>query len=409
MIDVDRHIKYYWERLLGSVDVEERFVDPNCAEHCMRASTFLKYLDLEPLMPVLNKYYKVKEDEETYPRRAMFKALLWRRIKGLKWYTKLHKELITHPEEAKELGFKEEAGEIAIPSARSLNHFEGTRLGLDGLNELFTALSKLVVKKGKTLGMEIGRQTTVDSIPIETVANDSEGVWNEHYKLKMAKLHVVADLKENIPLSKAISSGTSGDGEQFTQLYNDAKTIVGERVMEEMWFDGSYTSNEILAWMHTEGIRAYYHITTSWNLVSFKHCYRGRFYYFSPEQEIEWQYQKLWKKPYFKRDCTLEYKMKCLITEGINEPVAMFYRNARLLEYEESPEGVLEVYNVRASHREGFHGYLKEQYHLEQHNSKGLKQLDRHLTGTLVTVLAVALTRLQQGISQNLISIAHLT
>jgi hypothetical protein len=34
---------------------------------------------------IINKYYIEKEGDETYPRRAMVKTVIWRKIKKLKY------------------------------------------------------------------------------------------------------------------------------------------------------------------------------------------------------------------------------------------------------------------------------------------------------------------------------------
>jgi hypothetical protein len=59
---------------------------------------------------------------------------------------------------------------------------------------------------------------------------------------------------------------------------------------------------------------------------------------------------------------------------------------------------------------EGINSYLKDHLEVETHvNGKGLKNIDLHVTKCCITLLAVALTRMQKGIKENLSSVAYLT
>ena len=101
--------------------------------------------------------------------------------------------------------------------------------------------------------------------------------------------------------------------------------------------------------------------------------------------------------------------MQCLIEEEIYEPVAMYFRNDYMQEYEECPEGVLDVYH-RRNGSEGINSYIKEHLGLETHISgKGMRNIDIHITECCIALLAVVLIRLQHGIKENLTSIAYLT
>jgi len=101
--------------------------------------------------------------------------------------------------------------------------------------------------------------------------------------------------------------------------------------------------------------------------------------------------------------------MKYLVKKGVHEPVAMYFRNPCVAAYEECPDGVLDVYHQR-NHSEGVNSYMKEYLGLETHiNGKRMKNIDLHVTECCIVLLAVALTRLQNGITKNLSSVAYLT
>ena|SRR5665811_403354 len=123
--NVDKQIKSYWNKFIGLTDAKyEEFADAT-SENSVRASKFLEGLDLDPIMPEINNHYVVKEGVETYPRRAMVKAFIWRNINTIKYYTKEERHLETHLDEALELGFNiDQDGNIIVPDHETLRHFE---------------------------------------------------------------------------------------------------------------------------------------------------------------------------------------------------------------------------------------------------------------------------------------------
>jgi len=143
--------------------------------------------------------------------------------------------------------------------------------------------------------------------------------------------------------------------------------------------------------------------------VVYEHRFNGKTHAYMPEEEINYLYRKFWEKPDYKIDATLEYMMQYLVKKGIYEPVAMYFRNSYMREYEECPEGVIDVYNMRNCN-ESINSYLKNYLGAETHvNGKGMKNIDLHVTMCCLVLLAVALTRLQHGIKENLSSVAYLT
>jgi hypothetical protein len=100
---LDRQIKSYWDKFIGLTDKDEQKFTDATSDHSVRTSKFLEGFDLEPIMPELNKHYSVPEGVETYPRRAMFKAMIWRKNRKIKYYTRTENHLNNHPDEALEL------------------------------------------------------------------------------------------------------------------------------------------------------------------------------------------------------------------------------------------------------------------------------------------------------------------
>ncbi len=79
--NVDRYVKTYWNKFIGLTDTNENEeIADATSENSVRASKFLEWLNLDPIMPELNKYYSVPEGKEDFPRRAMFKAMVWKKL-----------------------------------------------------------------------------------------------------------------------------------------------------------------------------------------------------------------------------------------------------------------------------------------------------------------------------------------
>ena len=410
--NVDRHVKTYWDKLkfIGLSNAkEDEFTDATC-ENSIRTSKFLEELNLDPIMPELNRHYSVSEGEEMYPRRAMFKTVVFRKIKKIKYYTRTQRYLDNYPDEAIELGFNMDlSGNVIVPDHETLRHFEKIRLGNEAMDVIMELFCIKVVEAGNNLGLRIGENTGTDSTPIET-PHDPVGTYNGHYKKKMVKMHITSDYDHTIPLAKKVCGGTDDDNQYFEGMLR--KTAVSaKKNMRETWFDGGYNENKNLALAHVEfNLMCHYHIDRNWRRnVWYEHRIGGKNYTFMPEQEVNYLYRKYWKEPDYNKDASLGCMMQYLIKKGIYEPVAMYFRNAYMNEYEECPDGVLDVYHMR-NNNEGVNSYMKGNLGLETHvNGKGMKNIDLHGTQCCITILAVALIRLQHGIKENIHSVAYLT
>lgn len=408
--DVVKQIKSYWNKIIGLSDKEtnEEFADAT-SEHSVRAAKFLNGLDLDPIMPEINKYYSVDEGEEKYPRRAMLKTMIWRKIKKIKFYTEEERYLNDHPDEAIELGFNVDFEKVIVPDHETLRHFEKVRLGNEGMDATMQVFCIKVVETGNKLGLKIGENTGTDSTPL-AVPNDPVGEYNGHYKKKMVKVQLTSDYENNIPLAKKVCGGTEDDDRHLEELLRKT-AISAKNNMRETWYDGGYNSNKNIAMTHVMfNLVPHYHIDEDWREnVKYEHRFNGKIFTYTPEQEINYLYRKRWQEAYYKKDASLEYMMQCLINEEIFEPVAMHFRNACMQEYEECPDGVLDVYHMRNC-SEGVNSYMKTNLGLETDcNGKGMKNIDIHVTQCCLALLAAALTRLQHGIKNNISSTVYLS
>jgi hypothetical protein len=79
-----------------------------------------------------------------------------------------------------------------------------------------------------------------------------------------------------------------------------------------------------------------------------------------------------------------------------------------MIQCEENPEGYLKRCHLR-NRSESTNGHLKNQLDLEKNVPKGKERVGRHSTMCILASLFVALTRVQNGKTTNLVSTAYLT
>ncbi len=116
------YVKEYWDRFYPAVesaeDEPQRFVNPGEDGATVRVPEYLAQLDDRAIREVLNRRYKVLPGREKYPRAAMFKAMVWKRIIGERSLLAFHRLLLDSPFEALELGFLYDkgTGQVLVPS-----------------------------------------------------------------------------------------------------------------------------------------------------------------------------------------------------------------------------------------------------------------------------------------------------
>jgi hypothetical protein len=100
--------------------------------------------------------------------------------------------------------------------------------------------------------------------------------------------------------------------------------------------------------------------------------------------------------------------MRALVEAGEYEAVAMHFRNAYLARHKQDPTEVLDEYHQR-SNCEGLNGHAKVHFELEERlHIVGLKAMTRHVLWTLLTMHIVAMVRLQNRVTGNLLSTTHI-
>jgi len=407
------YVKEYWDRFYPTVesaeDEPQRFVNPGEDGATVRVPEYLAQLDDRAIREVLNRRYKVLPGEEKYPRAAMFKAMVWKRIIGERSLLAFHRLLLDSPFEALELGFLYDkgTGQVLVPSYQWLWCFSNDRFDVQALEELLDVLVRSNARLARLQGVAVGRRTATDATPLQTCRYDPSGEWNGHYKRKMVKVVLTEDVGTWLPLSCRVIGGNDPEGEELVPMLEEARERVGPCVMEDTLFDGGFTSNENLARVHAElCLQAHYKISRGWvENVMYPRDGPGER---TPAEEVERLYERFNKEVWYRPGDSLGYKMRCLVKAGRYEAVAMHFRNAYMVEYEEAPDSVLDAYHAR-NNAEGVNGHIKDQWDLERTlNVVGMEAIKRHVLWALVSIHVVALVRLQHGVVDNLLSISHI-
>jgi len=119
--------------------------------------------------------------------------------------------------------------------------------------------------------------------------------------------------------------------------------------------------------------------------------------------EIKRWYRKMWKSDLYEKDADfMDMQLTLMATDDKRfEQVGAYWRNEILLTYEESPDGYWDDYHTR-NRIEGTHGVEKRNSNIRRMECKGIKRVSTHMGMHLISKLAIALTRLQHGITQGL-------
>ena len=398
--DTDTQIRRYWasrERLIPEdflQRLKERFPEfRDAVENSpVRAAEFLCHLDLEPVRNFLDGLYRRKP---RYPAEAMLKSMFLMNLRRMKFRTELERNLDSHPDEAKMLGFPVEDGHVLVTTAKNLWHFDRIRMG-GRWDDLFRMLRDAAVEEARSIGLALGEKTLEDATPIEALEGDREAEYNGHYEVKGYKLDTVTDLEEAVPLNKKVTGINDDEAKNLQPQLSEMKEAGIE--VKDLWIDGGYADYVNLAWMGVNGIEAHYHLHENWVRNE-----KGSI------DNILRLYQECWKDGGFKQRAGIGYILSFLLEKEHVEEVGSFFRNMTMDRYASDPVAFLKDYHKRPR-QEGSHGYWKEHMDLERRlRTKGLVNVDRYLTRNLCAVLAVALNRLQHGVKRNLTSVAFLT
>jgi hypothetical protein len=117
---------------------------------------------------------------------------------------------------------------------------------------------------------------------------------------------------------------------------------------------------------------------------------------------IDRLYKTLWKSEDYDPNASLEKKLEFLFNRGHHEQVGAYYWNIYVRDWRNHRDSTKQKYNRRAA-IEAFHGHMKQQMLLEKFmDARGIERAERHVLMTYISLLSVALCRLQHGICDGL-------
>lgn len=227
--------------------------------------------------------------------------------------------------------------------------------------------------------LQLGQTVTTDATPLPARKSDKESMYTTHYKWRCYKLHRLLCTTTNIPIAIRGTKGNVYDGDYLLELLFKARDA-GITFLEVIG-DDQYGSFENHALVSAFGAfprfylrkNAVYHETAEWISLY------GRVK--SEERCVE---------------------LTCWEAAQVGKAL----RNGNLREYEEHPEGWLEAYHQRSTAEGGF-GHEKDWIGLEN-LPKGYEKVLWHIALVELTMVIVALTKVQNGVLENLTGIAGL-
>lgn len=368
----------------------DSFNNPS-SNYPIRIEKFLSYLDMTPVISVLQRLYK-EEYRFKFPMNAMLKTMIYFKLKQYNFLTELWNDLIATPHLADELGFDE------IPDYNTLYHFLIKRLNSKGTKILLDAFVETNRKELLRHGIKLGEEIVLDASPIPGKKKDEEADWNGHYEIWCYLWHNLRCLNTGLPLNFHITNGREDESHFLAPFILKLRTLQHITPIR-VYIDGGYASFENIARMYV-----YFDIDVVCNIAK-----DWTFSESGTEAEIQRWYNKLWKEPFYKSKASFGYMQYALMLSDENrfKQVGMFHRNNILTRYEECPDGYLDDYHFR-NRIENNHGTEKRKTEIKNIEAKGIERTTTHIGMHLIALHAVALCRLQNGIITGLTNLAGL-
>ncbi|MEM0466183.1 MAG: transposase [Candidatus Thermoplasmatota archaeon] len=371
-------------------DGNSDFVNPS-EEYPVQIEDFLHHLDLTPILPTLQQLYG-EDYRFKFPMDAMLKTLIYFKLKPYNFLTELWSDLVASPHLADALGFKN------IPDYNTLYHFLIKRLNSKGMKLLLDAFVEANRRELEKHGITLGEEIIQDVSPLPAKKKDKEADWNGHYELWCYLWHNLRCMHTGLPLNFHITNGRE-DEAHFLAPFILKLTTLQQIHPIRVYIDGGYTGFENIARMYV-----FFNIDVVCNIdKDWKYSDLGT------EAEIQRRYNKLWKQPYYQPHADFNYIQYAMMMS--DEPrfkqIGMYHRNNILARYEECPDGYLDHYHFR-NRIENNHGTEKRKTEITHIEAKGIERTTTHIGMHILALHAIALCRLQHGITTGLTNLAGL-
>ena len=399
-IDIGKQVEKFWGRKdrqlnIGDeekfqqmlLEIQEQFIDPT-QNNPVKTVDFVKWLDPESILDVLKHsylYFKYIK-ERLKPRMKFFAYFMISKRKNV-WqaYHSLSEE------EYGKLGF------IGKPTYEVLREFCYERVGVE---EFPIVLHWVVNETGflmKKRGLQLGKHIFEDATPVRSLKDDPDAKYSGYYKHSGYKVDKTIDATTGIPLDYEPMEITANEGEHLIPSQEHVASLGMKEKVRVV--DNKYATFENIARSELNGISLYFKIAKSWNFKE-----EGK------PGEIKKLYQKCHNCSDFIPGANLDFMLLYLFKKGEFEAVGSYFRNCRMAEYEEHPEGYLEVCNERGGRMEGDIGRMKLTTLLDDHpGRRGWKQFLLRTGMTMLSLAFAALIRVQNGVFEHLTNVTYIT
>lgn len=387
--------------------VKDDFINPT-EQIPMSAVEFMKFVDLSPLEPIIEKMYSDNERAKNafrFPILAGLKSLIYGKLKKYQFLTNVHQDLLTVEGLPEALGYNHE-----LPSYRQLHKFANEVMGVDGIKKLFDEMVRINLKEGLKHDLNIGEDIMLDACPIRACPQDlktGDAQINGHYyqSMKIPQCYLWFNfrcLNTRLPLVFHMNHGNDDESKFFLPMLMKAKWLGAP--LKKAYIDGGFTSRENIA-----SAKIHYNVDIISN-ISERWNYKPK----ATPEEINNRYQRLWKTPIYVANTDDEYKEMALImtdcgvrTKRLHKIVGDMYRNELICKYEECPDGYLDDYHQR-NEVESTHGTEKRIGSVKRTEVRGLKNNTIQLGLHLLMLHLVANTRLRHGVTEGLTDIGYI-
>lgn len=401
--DIDNQVKRFWQRvekkcpelaelekeLNATFEVVQRgFWNPSDKKP-MRVAYFLKFLEDEPLVEVMKRYYK--HHWKIKYLKPLGKTIIFMILERKNPY-RCGQHLKEHPEDARDLGFEKlPNGKYKVISGKTLWYNLRKRFGIKGIREIVAALRECIRKTAENRCIQLGKNIGSDAFPIEAVSSDKNAEYSGYYELDGYKAVSTIDLDTNIPLVGEVIGINDSEGERLIPHIMEIKTA-GMKP-EDGWVDGGFTATKNISLAYSEGVELHFKIEQDW--------------VYHPEatsENIYREYQKYHNEPDFVVGSSVN-PMLYLVKKEDYDMVGNLIRNGRMAEYEEAPDSYLDVFHKR-NRDESMNNHHKNDLDMTKRiKRKGKETVEMALLLTMLGLLAVAFVKLSHGITTDLVSL----
>jgi hypothetical protein len=367
-------------------EIEECFNNPT-QDNPVKVVDFVRWLDPEPILDVLKPSYQYFKyiRPRLIPCMRFFAYFTLSKKKNV-WqaYHSLSEE------DYIKLEFNDK------PTYEILREFCYERIGVD----TFPVVLHWIVKEAGFLlakkKIHLGKQTFEDATPVRSLKDDPEAKYSGYYKHSGYKVDKTIDAETKIPLDYKPMIITENEGEH---LISSQEHVTNLGLREEIRVvDDKYATFENIARSELNGISLYYKIAKNWN-------YKEE----GDPGEIKKLYQKYHSESDFTPGADLDFMLRYLNRKGEYDSVGAYFRNLRMAEYEEHPEGYMDICNERGGKMEGDIGQMKLTTLLDDHpGRRGWRQFLLRAGMTILSLAFAALIRIQNGIYEHLTNVTYI-